>query len=1668
MRIDNMFARWVAESANSTRPVPEIDIFFNYDVNVATLKEKLTVVLNGQSVPFQFRTLSAAKKITVRLLNVQPVDKDLSTSIRIDKSLIAEGGKTPGKNDLSIDGSISSPYNLTINEITTDHDGMRANIYVRTNQQVVIDPGISSRITFNPAIKFTVAASDDGFVISSDGINPDKSYLLELKKGIRGNIGGILREDHTDQVAFGELEPALSFANSKAVYLSARGNELVELKITNIPKIRIIVSKIYESNLMAANRYGYYPVDKAPDEGEYYEEETNSDYVLGDVVYEKEIETSTLPLYGKSRLLKFNIEDRLPGIKGIYHVKVRSSTDYWVSDSRFISKTDIGLIAREGNTSMAVFANSVRTATGLDGVQLAVYAANNQLLGTGNSNKDGFAEIKFDRSQAAGFKPAMIIAKTPDDFTYLPLNSTGVNISRFEVGGKIANPSGLDAFVYEERDIYRPGETIHYAVVVRDNKWNTPGNLPVIFKFLFPNGKEFSLTRKLLNEQGAADGAIALPVSAITGTYTLEVYSGTMVLLGSHHYSVEEFVPDRLRLSTRVSTTRLKAGESMSISVHADNFFGPPAAGRKFESETQIRKVPFSPKGFDDYSFDLQATTISFDKKVTEGSTNETGDASVSLSAPGFYKYMGILEAKTYFTVFDETGRPVSKTVTTPIVTQDFFIGIGSDGFGYFPLNQPIRFPLVAVNVDGKVSKIPAKIQVVKHEYRTVLAKSGKYFRYESQPDDKIIAEQTINIDQKNTVFSFVPRTPGEYEIRASIHDGTSYVSHHFYSYGSWGDNNSFEVNTEGQVDIQADRDFYAVGDKARLLFKTPFNGQLLVTTEQDEIKSYHYLEVRNRSASMELTLNEEHLPNVYVTATLIKPHQLSEIPLTVAHGYKSIAVRKTDRKIPVEVTANKTSRSRTRQTISVKAVPGAFVTLAVVDNGVLQVTDFETPDPYKYFYSPRALGVRSYDVYPLLFPELRATLSSTGGDDETDMNKRSNPMPAQRVKIASYWSGLQQANGSGVAIFNVDVPAFSGELRMMAVAFKNASFGSAETTMKVADPLVISLGAPRFMSPGDTVDIQATLTNTTSKTLMSAASLQPTAPFTVIGSQSENISIEPGRESVVAYKLAAGNAIGTGKIIFNVKSGKEVFQESMEMSVRPAVPNQVRNGNGIINGSGQTNISIPVNGFIAQGSSYRLVIGRSAVADLGNQLKYLLHYPFGCTEQVVSSVFPQLYLEELSNSMQVRNTRSTNAAINEAIRIIKLRQIYNGGLTLWDDGSVNWWTSIYAAHFLIEARKSGYDIDSKLLSGLLEYINARLKTRETIDYYYNRNQQRKIAPKEVAYSLYVLNLAGRPNLPVMNYYKSNIKLLSLDSRYLLSASFALGGDRKAFQELVPASFSGEESNPETGGSFYSDIRDEAIALDVLLQVDPQNKQIPVMAKHVSEKLQSRQWFSTQEASFSLLALGKFAKQNAGATVTANINVNGKLVRKVTDKTISLDAKELGGNNITITSEGTGRLYYSWQAEGVAANGSYKEEDEFLKVRRRFFDRYGNAVTSNRFNQNDIIIVQVTVSKLFSGNIENIVATDILPAGFEIENPRTKEIPGMDWIQNASEPLSLDVRDDRINFFFDLNRSVQTYYYAVRAVTPGSFKLAPVSAEAMYNGEYHSYNGGGRVTILRK
>ncbi|MFT3936270.1 MAG: MG2 domain-containing protein [Chitinophagaceae bacterium] len=1670
LKLENTNTTWVLQDENSKQAVPQVDLYFNYPVSPASLKDKLQVTVDDKTVDYTMLSVSDDNKISVRINGLKTEDRDYNVKISLDKGLLPQGGTNPTKEKAETKAFIPSPFTLTINDINTEHDGSTGTITIRTSQQVAAE-NLASFIKIDPAVKFSVESTDDGFVISSEGFDATKSYELTLVKGLRGKIGGVLRDEYHNNFAFGKMEPAVSFVNKQAVYLAGQGNKNIEVKLVNVAKVKVIVSKIYESNLLAAQRSGYYPKESNGNSEDYYDE-GGDDAVVGDVIYEKEIDTKTLPKNGSARLFNFNIEDKLPDFKGIYHIKIKSTEDYWVSDSRFISLSDFGLIAKEGTDKIYVFVNSLKTAQPVNGVNVLAYGANNQLLGTAATNADGVAEINYAKKEFAGFKPAMIIAKTESDFSYLPFSSTKVNMSRFDVGGKHINSTGLDAFIYEERDIYRPGERINFSVVVRDRLWKSPGELPIKLKFLLPNGKELKTFRKNLNEQGSLEGSVDVAASAITGSYSLEVYNGNDVLLGSQNFMVEEFVPDRIKVTAKLDKESLAVGESAKLSINAVNFFGPPAANRNYECEIQVKQSSFNPKKYTNYNFSIANPGISFDKAVKEGTTDGDGNASESFTAKEEYKNTGLLQASFYTTVFDETGRPVSRSTNANIYTQPVFFGIGEDGWWYYPLNQSIKFPLISINKSEQLTTTTAKVEVIKHEYRTVLTKNGEYFRYESQKEDKVVASNNVTVSGENTSFPFTPRTPGNYELRVSIPGASSYVKKEFYSYGNWGndDNSSFEVSTEGNIDIDVDKNAYSTGETAKVLFKTPFSGKMLVTMETDKVVSYQYVNVDGRQASLDMKLSADHLPNVYITATLIKPHDVSDIPLTVAHGYRSIMVEEKSRKMDVKIEASAAVRSHTHQKVKVKAAAGSYVTLAAVDNGVLQVSNFDTPDPYDYFYGKRSLDVTGYDMYPLLFPEIRARLSSTGGDGDLETSKRSNPMPNKRIKIVSYWSGITKADGSGEASFEFDIPQFSGEIRLMAVAYKNESFGSTESNMKVADPIVLSTALPRFLSPGDTVTVPVTITNTTSKNSTADATLSVTAPLQAAGPLQQSVELKANSEARAIFKVIASPSISTGKIKVEVKGMGEKFTDETDITVRPPSTLQKITGSGVVAGNASQKITIGLNDFIPGSGDYKLVVSRSPALRLADQFAYLVAYPYGCTEQTVSAAFPQLYYGDMADLFNTGkdNKASANANIQEAIRKIKLRQLYNGGITLWDgEGTEHWWASVYAAHFLIEAQKAGYDVDNGLLLTLLNYLNTKLRNRETILYYYNQKEQKKIAPKEVAYSLYVLSLAGRPNVSAMNYYKANPALLALDSRYLLSAAYAVAGDKARFKEMLPASFTGEVAVAQTGGSFYSDIRDEAISLNVLIDADPTNAQIPVMANHVVDKLKQRTWYSTQESAFSFLAIGKLARAANKSTVTATINANGKNVGTVSTNSLRLNAKQLNSNSVDITTKGEGNIYYWWQSEGISASGAYKEEDNYIKVRRRFFDRYGRAITGNTFKQNDLVIVQLSLEKSYSGSVENVVLTDLLPAGFEIENPRTKELPGMEWIKDASNPTAMDVRDDRINLFVDLYSAKQLYYYAVRAVSPGVYKMGPASADAMYNGEYHSYNGAGIIKVVQ-
>ena len=1663
------FSSYWADAEDTNHPMPHIDLVFNYLVDPKKADEHIELWVGGEKRKINIESTHHNKIITCVAEGIKPSDNDQQVKLILKPGIQALGGNVPINSQVEKETTLLSAFKLSVYDIMPSHDGSEGRLTVNTSQQLDLS-GIKNHVSITPEIEYIIEIQPQGFVLVSEDFDMKEKYTVLIEKGMPGSLGGTLKHEYKKEISFGQLKPSIKFANRDRVYLSGNGNKNIAINIINIENIHVKVFKLYANNMIHGLSSSDYYYDYHSDEYihgyNYWEVER-----MSDMIWETDIATETLPREGNKYLYNIDFEDRFSQFPGVYMVKVFSEQDYWLKDHLLISISDIGLMTKVGKNYVTVFANSIKTAEPLANVKLDFIGRNNQTTGTATTDDNGIAKFKLDHDLPHGFDINLITATKGNDYNFLHFNRTEVNTSRFEVDGKYDNPSGYDAYIYGDRDLYRPGETINIACVVRDLDWGLPGTMPIKFKFIAPNGKEVKTVRKTLSEQGGFDASFELSPAAMTGSYTAQVYTSTDVFLASKNISVEEFMPDRIKVDLETNLDSMLLADAYECDITATNFFGPPAANRNYETVFSLKKRNFVAQTKGSYNFFINGTAHYFDETFRDGTTDSEGKAHSTFVVPETYANMGLLQGDLYATVFDETGRPVNNHKSVNIFTQDVFYGIANGGY-YVKTNEAISVPLVATDIQGRVlSDVNVEVSVIKHEYKSVLSRSGRYFRYRSEKTERVVEHTVLKLDQENVSFSFSPTSSGKYEIRINKPGVHTYVSRTFWSYG-WGSTSysSFAVDTEGHIDIELDKDNYEVGETATVLLKAPFTGKILVCVEDRDVIDHFYIETDKRAASFELPITDAFVPNVYISATLIKAHDVSDFPLLVAHGFHPVMVENKNNMMAIEIEAEEKSRSKTKQMIRVKADPNAQLCIAAVDEGILQVSSFPTPNPYDFFYQKRALQVNSYDLYPLLFPEIQTGLSSTGGDG-MGLGKRMNPIANKRVKLVSFWSGLIETDSRGYANFEIDIPQFSGSLRIMAVSYRDKKFGSSSKNMTVADPLVISATLPRFLSPADTILVPVNISNTTENVAKCKTKIKLEGPLDVIGTDDINIDIPANAESEVLYSVAVHQAIGESKITIDVSAFGEDFSHETDMPVRPLSPLQKHYTSGIIKAGDSETLSLISDKYIAASASNKVVFSRSPIVEFADDLDYLLRYPYGCVEQTVSSVFPQLYFADLVKDIYGYDTNmeAPEHNVREAINKLSLMQLYNGGLSYWPEhGSESWWGSVYACHFLQEAHKAGYVVDQKMLDNLYDYLRERLKSRETFTYYYNRNSKKTIARKEIPYSLYILAMAGKPQYATMNYYKARPELLSLDGQYLLAASYALSGNMDKYHEVLPTEFSGEESNPVFSGSFHSYIRDEAISLNAILEVDPDGPQISIMAKHLSQAMKTRYYLNTQERAFAFVALGKIARQNADNDIEAEISLDGKTVAEYNNQTLTIEGTKADGKEMKIETKGDGQLYYFWESEGISADGVYPKVDSYLKVRKNFYDRNGNLLNDLIFKQNDLIGITITIQSANAEYIENVAITDMLPAGFEIENTRLRDLPNMGWVRNTLNHDYIDIRDDRINLFVTVSPRSYTYTYFVRAVSPGTFQMGPVAADAMYNGEYHSYHGDGVVKVVRK
>lgn len=1642
-------------------------------------------VIRIENVPQQIGRVVTTEKsrvIALELGVVTQLQSEQHISVEFDDRLVSPETATRLWMDRPFVFTLPPLAELAIYGHEFGFDGTASWIKVQTSQEVDT-AAVRGSLTLDPVRPFTVQNNGLGFTLHGT-FEPGTAFHLTIKKGMESVLGGKTQNDYDADIVVGNIAPTFRFSSSAGVYMLMGGQRKVEVRTTNMPKLLVRISQIFQNNLVffldngRSYDYGYGDYDGGEEGARPVRAKYR--YDLGN--FGRQLRVDTLAVTGGTNQEVTSLIDLIPylnnGFKGFYLVEIADPKQPWRSTSKLISISDIGLIVKQSPDEVMVFATNLLTNAPAPGALISLVSTTNQVIATVKTGSDGAARFADYRATARDFGLKLITAEMDNDFNFINLGDYQIETSRFDVGGKRDAEKVYDALLYGDRNIYRPGEKLIIAGVVRNLTEKLPGAMPVRLKIANPRGTVIADMQLALNDEGSFEANHQTQPTSQTGDYRADLFTGNNAFLATYKVSVEDFVPDRLRVTLGASQETARPGDNIRYEILALNFFGPPAAGRTWEFEGSFDVIPYRSKTFPDFRFsDDAAKPYVANPEVFTGKTDEQGKAVVHFAMPKNLTSSGLLRGKGRVAVFDESGRPVYQISQTTVYPKNYYVGILNRGAYYVTPNTPQKVKIVAVDPQDKpIRGFVAHVELIRREWHSVLRqhRQTNTLRYVSEQREIVEKTDRITLGETPYEFTYVPSRSGDYIVRVGKEGETGFNQFGFYAY-SWGtsDITSFEVDPEARVDIVLDKPQYAPGERARVLFQTPFNGTMLVTVERNRVFNYRYLQVANKAASMDLTVDEKFLPNVYISAVLFRKIRETDIPLLAGHGFAPLMVEKKSNRLDIAIKAPEKIRPRGKQKVVVTAAgeKNVFVTLAAVDEGICQVKNYKTPDPYGYFYARKMLETDTYDFFKFLIPETkRSGPRSAAGGGDADIAQRANPLGVQRFKPLALWSGILRTNANGEAEVTFEIPAFNGELRLMAFAYRGDRFGSAQLAMKVSDPVVITPALPRFLSPGDSITMPVTAFNTTEKPVSLSFDVGTEGAIAAV-TRSASLDIGANQERYVNVALRAANQVGKATVNVRTTAFGEKLESTTDLPVRPAAPFSSDGIAGFVDGGSVVTHDVP-DAYLSYGRKAYVTLSPYPVANFAKELKHLIGYPHGCLEQTVSKAFPQIYLRDIAAVMapSVLNTGSPIYFVNEAITKITSMQLYDGNFGTWPgDTWSNPWATVYATHFLLEARKAGFAVPEATVKAALGAVTMIARGKLTEDYYHDEDNKvtlQRIADKSTVYALYVLALAGVPEKSVMDFYRGEKRLLVHDTRYLLAGAYALAGERTAYNELIPPEFPAEEAARTSGGNFDSPIRANALMLNILLETDLNNPNIPRFMEYLSAKYRSNRWYSTQDDAFTLLAFGKAARMASATKVDGTVDVGGQsYAYKGGNQKIDIVPF---GKKVTITMKGQGRVYYSLVTEGIRSDGGVKIEDKNLQVRRELLDRNGSPVNLTAIRQNDLIVVRITLNAGVD-QLEYIAITDLLPGGFELENPRITEATNYAFIKDPSTAQYLDIRDDRLNLYTGIKggKRQMHFYYAVRAVTQGSFQYAPIVAEAMYDASYYSASGGGKIRVTK-
>ena len=1392
----------------------------------------------------------------------------------------------------------------------------------------------------------------------------------------------------------------------------------------------------------------------------YFQEESYDDTSLAEEeLEEREEQYWDNLIYNYRNHRYYNWEDRENQCKEAYYFNEKNIA------TTNIMATNLGVITKKGENKSYHFAvTDILTTNPISGAKIKLFNYQQQELGTINTDSQGFAIYKSDKN--AHFA----VVSHSGQKTYLKLNDGySLSLSKFDVSGKQLQ-KGLKGYIYGERGVWRPGDSIHLTFVLNDNANPLPKNHPVKLEITDPRGK---LTHKLINAEGK-NGFYKFTVvtdeSSPTGNWNAKVNVG-----GANFYKglkVETVKPNRLKIAIDFEDEILTSNKPLDGKLSVKWLHGADAKNLRAEVKAKFTSTSTAFKKYPNYvfsdptrKFTPEEITVFDGKLDAEGNANLTKKLNFNNKAPGMLKASFLTRA------FENGGDFSIDVISKNFAPYDAFVGLQSPeakAYGSYFTDEDVEFDVVTVNNQGNpIAKKGIEVKVYKVEWRWWWNSSyDDLASYVSSQYHKPILSKVINASA-NGKGNFKVNVPdeegGRYLIRVYDPESGHATGKTAYFYKDWWKRPAgSDASGATMLVFSSDKEEYNVGDKAKITFPSGTVGRALISIENGtEVLNQRWIKTQKGETTTEIAITKEMAPNVFVNISLLQPHAstANDLPIRM-YGVIPLMVKDPSTVLEPQISMPKVLKPEEQFTVKVSEKSGKPMTytLAVVDDGLLDLTRFKTPNAWDEFYSKEALGVKTWDIFDYVIGAYGGTIAqifAIGGDEDAGSKK---PKKANRFKPVVTYLGPFTLDKGKTASHKILMPKYIGSVRTMVIAGDNSkeAYGSASETTPVRKPLMVLSSLPRKLSPGEKVTLPVTLFAMENKVKNANISLKLSKGISIIGQQTQSVSFAKPDEKMVYFELDVSKAQGINTIEVLASGNGEKSSYKVEIDV--VNPNPVSSKLTQVILEPNTSQTIDFTTFGVPGTSFAQVeFSTLPPMYFTGRLGYLIRYPHGCVEQVTSSAFPQLYLTDILD-LTFDKKQEIDKNIKKTVEKLGQYQTPSGGLSYWrGQNTANDWGTSYAGHFMLEAQKKGYVMP-------LTFMNNWLKYQQEAARNWRASYKRYNTDLAQAYRLYTLALAGHADLASMNRLRE-FNELSNNAKWRLAAAYALAGQKEVAKKI--ANIANIHFKPKNYDyyTYGSTNRNRAMAMETMLLTD--NPKSREMAEYLAKELSSSKWMSTQTTAYSLLAMAKMVELGGGKDLSIELSNNGGKGDAINTKK-SIAQRKLtivdGANSLKVTNKEMNTVYVTVLNSGILPLGEELVEKRNLSVQMVYKDTNGKRIDVTKLAQGTDFSATVTVSNIKHERVENVALTEIFPSGWEILNTRFTDYGG----STKSQANFMDIRDDRVNFYFDLGKQQsKTFTVQLNASYLGKYYLPGIQAEAMYDNDYFVRDKGRWIEVVK-